>query len=435
MTFTIVIDNDLHFSILELAAILDLELKTEEHQHKTTFQNLLDENNTDEIVNKLIEIQPFFITEFSKKSFEPSINLYLHIVKLVNNDTLLTSLLSNIEANIESTSIPSDVLLIALTNIFNSLPTTSSIRLQALQSIVKLIVKEKISSVISNIAKNTENWIVSITEDISNENVNELVTSIFDQYSSENELDSIKFVESLIINNKVLLNSRTLINYFSKILSSSSIYNLTNTQTSFKSIENESFVKLLNLYLTGDYNAFTSNKSEFETSSFSSSINFENLESTFQSVSILNYLAKSNLSSIQYSNISNDLNIPIEDVELKLIALISEGLIIGKLNQKLNAITVNSINYSLSSSLSLNEELINWAEISSLLSSWNENINNLQSTLQNLISKRGKRVNAPAVIMKFHQQKLEAKEAREKKAAQADQTDGSEPIANETVDA
>jgi hypothetical protein len=430
MTFTIVIDNDLHFSVLELAAILDLELKTEENHYKTLFQNLLDENKTEELTKQLIDVQPLFIRNFSKKSFEPTINLYLHITKFFDNDnSLLSSLLLNIDPNSSKNTdisskieIPLDAILIALTNFFNSLPNTSSLRFESLSAIVNLIIKENLSGVISNIARNIEAWILSI-ENIPEDQIDQLILSVFNKYSAEDETNAIKFVESLVINSKLSLKSETLIAYFSTILSSSSIYDFSKVQSCFKLINDESFVKLLNYYLIGDFKSFISNKSEFQSGKFSSLINFTNLESTFESIAILNYLTSSKSASIPYNNISNDLTIPIENVELKLITLISQGLIVAKLSQSTNSVIVNSINYS-SPTLSSNPELVNWSEINTLLGSWNENINNLQSIVQTLIAKRGKRVNAPPVIMAFHQQKLEAKEAREKKAQQdlVDQT-------------
>ncbi|KAG0674225.1 hypothetical protein C6P40_000344 [Pichia californica] len=427
MSFTIVIDNDLHFSLLELAAILDLELKSQEHHYRPLFQKLLDESNNEEIVKQLIQIPQYFLRNFSKKSFEPTTNLYIHIINLisssstnVNSIDLFANLLEYVDPNssknedLKSTEVPSDVILVTLTSIFNSLPNNSIIRLTALSSVVNIIVKDQIPGTIQNIAKNLYEWLSTIN-DIETEKISVLISSVFNQYYIEDERKSIEFFKSLILSKNILLNSSCLINFFSKVLSSNSIYDITNLQFIFPQINNENLIKLLNLYLIGDYKTYLNLKSEF---SSLSSINFENLESNLKSLSILNYLAStiSNSNSFTYNSISNETNIPIDEIELKLITLISENFISAKLSQSTSSIIVNSINY-LSPSLSSNSNLINWNEINSLLSSWNENINNLQSIVKSLSIKRGKRVNAPNVIMSFHQQKLEA---REKKAQQPD---------------
>lgn len=431
MAFTIVIDNDLHFSIIELAAILDLEHKSEEHYYQPLFQKLLDENNSAEIINQLLQVQPFFLRKFSKKSFEPTVNLYIHIINLIEDENdknnLLSNLISNIDPNssnnsdIENLEIPSELLIISLTNIFNSLPVSSTSRFECLFSITNIIKKDNILGTISNIAKNFESWVSQI-ENVSIDKISEVACFIFVQYYSEDELKSINFMKNLINNNKFQLNSEVLITFFTYILNSNSLYDISSLKSKFESINDSNLVKLLNLYILGDYKNFIISKSEFE-NHFADKINFALLTSSFKSLSILNYLANSNSNSnvFPYSTISNELNIPIDEIELKLIDLISENLIVAKLSQSTSCLILNSINYS-APSLSSNTDLINWNEINNLLESWNENISNLQSIVQNLISKRGKRVNAPPVIMAFHQQKLEAKEAREKKAQQ-DQTD------------
>lgn len=439
MAFTIVIDNDLHFSLLELAAILDLELKSQEHHYRPLFQKLLDEGNTDEIIHQLGDVQKYFIRNFSKKSFEPSINLYIHIVNLVAGEgskigvsrvDLLSSLLANIDPNspanadiVSSMDVPADVILVAITNVFNSLPISSNTRFDALSAIVNIIVNKNIAGTIENIAKHTVDWLSAI-EGADAGKISQLITAIFNQYASEDEQNAIKFFQSVIASKKISLDSAALINFFAKLLSSSDIYDISAFEYTFKSTNDSAFSKLLELYVRGDNKGYTQSKSDFQSASFASQINFANLDSNFQSLAILNYLASSssNSNTFPYKAISQELNIPIEEVELKLITLLSQGLIIGKLSQSTGSVVLNSINYS-APSLSSKADLVDWNEIDTLLGSWNQNIANLQSIVQTLIVKRGKRVNAPPVIMSFHQQKLEAKEAREKKAQQANNSE------------
>lgn len=435
MAFTIVIDNDLHFSLLELAAILDLELKSAEHHYKPLFQKLLGENNNDEIIKQLYEIPQYFLRNFSKKSFEPSINLYIHIVNLVNEKSPSLDLFSNLleyvdpnsskNKNLTKLDIPYDIIIIALTNIFNSVPTTSILRFDALYSLVDIIVKENVSGTIQNVAKNIIEWVTLITDSINPTKVADLFTAIFNQYALEDEKCAVNFFANVIINKPTLLNSNSLINFFTKILNSTTIYDISKYQSIFSLIEDASFVNLLKLYLAGDNQTYITSKSEF---SSNSQINFDNLDSSFQSLAILNYLASSSGSaSIPYDVISKETGVPLDVLELKLITLISEGFIIGKLSQSTNSVILNSINYS-SPSLSSNSNLVNWNEIGTLLNSWNENITNLHSIVQTLIVKRGKRVNAPPVVMAFHQQKLEAKEAREKKSQQTETSNENDDI-------
>lgn len=431
MTFTIVVDSDLHFSIIELAAILDLELKSQDHHYKPLFQRLLNEKKHDELVQELADVQPLFVRKLSKKSFEPTVNLYLHITSLMGAESasggaegqrLLASLLSNIDPNSaanEETKIelPTDVLLLALTNLFNALPNTSIIKFESLVAVVTLVAKENISGLISKVADNIQEWVSSI-EGITVDQTAQLVELVFVQYFAEDESKAFAFVESLVAQAKLSLNSGSYIRILSKVLSSSQIYNLTNLKPAFGSIADETFVKLLNFYLVGDYKGFTSSKSEFQAASFSNEIDFVSLESSLQALAVFNYIASSNSSTIAYNTISSEFSIPIEDVELQLTTLISQGLVVAKLSQATGSITVHSINY-VAPSLSSNTELVNWNEINTLLASWEQNINNLQDVLQNLISKRGKKVVAPPVIIAFHQQKLEAKKARENKLQQA----------------
>lgn len=413
MTFTIVNENDLKLSVVELAAILDLEIKSEtpEQQYKTIFKQLLDGNKTDELTQQLIDIQPLFVTKLSRKSFEPTVNLYIHITKLLENSELLTTLISNIYPS--ETQLPTDVIFIALTNIFNSLPKTSIQRFESLKVIVNIMSNENISGLISNIAKHTEEWL-SVIESISIDQTSEIVSLIFSRYVAEDETNAIKFFQDLVVNQKLQFNNTALITLYTTILNSGSIFDISKLQNNFESVGNASLTKALNLYLVGDYKSFVASKSELQSIS---GLNIENLESSLQSLAILNLLALSKSASVNYNDLAAELNIPAEEVEVKIITLISEGFVAAKLSQSTNSVIVNAVNFS-APSLSNKSELVNWSEINTLLGSWNENINNLQSTLQNLISKRGKRVNAPSVIMNFHQQKLEAKEAREKKAQQ-----------------
>ena len=432
MSFTIVVDNDLHFSILELAAILDMELKSEDHHYKSTFQQLLDENNNDEIINQLINVQSLFLTKFSRKSFEPSINTYLHIVSLIDSDNehnLLSNLINNIDSTKNTeTVIPNDVILVSLTNIFNLLSEISVIRFNALSTIVKIIINDNISGLIQNISKNIQKWLLPIDSQIETSLKSQLLIQIFTQHSIENEFESFNTFQQIILDNKLSLTSEFFNKFFSTLLNSTQIYNLTSLSESFKQVSSStSLSKLLNIYLIGNYDEFISNKSEFE----SLSISLENLESNLLTLTILNYLAKSSTNTLSYTTISNDLKISIDTIELKLFDLISQNLINGKLSQSTNSIIVNSINFT-GPSLSANKELVNWSEINELLSNWNNNINNLQSIVQSLIQKRGKRVNAPDVIMNFHKQKLDAKEAREKKALQQDNVDESSNTEIET---
>ncbi|GAV29001.1 hypothetical protein PMKS-002480 [Pichia membranifaciens] len=410
MAFTIVIDNDLHFSLLELAAILDLELKSQDHHYKPLFQKLLDEKKTDEIVQQLAEVQKYFLRSFSKKSFEPA-----HIdPHSPENADVLASL-----------EVPADVILVCLTNIFNSLPVSSAARVDALAAIVNIVVSKKVSGTIGNIAKHTVEWL-SAVEGADAAKVAGLVTAIFNQYVAEDEQNAIRFLQGVIASYKIPLDSAALVNFFAKLLSSTDIYDISKYENAFDSTNDASFSKLLKLYVIGDNKSYSAAKQEFLSASFASQINFANLDSNFQSLAILNYLASSvsDSNSFSYNTIAQDLSIPIEDVELKLITLISQGLIAGKLSQSTGSVVLNSINYS-APSLSSKTDLVNWNEIDTLLGSWSENVANLQSIVQTLIVKRGKRVNAPPVIMSFHQQKLEAKEAREKKAQQANNSEAS----------
>ena len=439
MPFSIVIDNDLHFSLLEFAAILDLELKSEDHQYKTTFQQLLDNKKNDEIVSQLLTVQPYFLEKFTRKSFEPSVNLYLHIISLIDptfESGLISSLIVNIDPTITETSIPVDVILIAVTNIFNLLPAAYELRYTCLALAVKLITKENIFGLIANIAKNIQTWISSI-EKVGEEQVSDLLEDVFTRYIQEDEAEAFKTFESIIIENNLPLNSKFLEAFFSQILSSTNIYNLSPLaqSPSFKSIQNASLNSLLSAYLAGDYKSYTANKAQYA----SLPINFTNLESTLKSLSILNYIASasSSTNTFPYTTLSSELEIPVESVELQLLTLISEGLIVAKLSQSAQAVIVNSVNYT-GASLSAKPELVNWSEVNTLLGSWSANIKNLQGLVQTLVAKRGKKINAPPVIMSFHQQKLEAKEAREKKAQQEAEA-GSEAAAldsqvNETVE-
>lgn len=438
MAFTIVIDNDLHFSLLELAAILDLELKSQDHHYKPLFQKLLDENKTAEIVQQLAEVQKYFLRSFSKKSFEPSVNLYIHIVNLVAGEgsagrATQIELLSGLRAHIDphspenadvlsSLEVPVDVILVCLTNIFNSLPVSSAARVDALAAIVA---SKNVSGTIGNIAKHTVEWLSSV-EGADAAKVSGLVTAIFNQYAAEDEQNAIRFLQGVIASNKIPLDSAALVNFFANLLSSTDIYDISKYENAFDSTSDASFSKLLKLYVTGDNKSYSAAKQEFLSASFASQINFANLDSNFQSLAILNYLASSvsDSNTFSYNTIAQDLGISIDDVELKLITLISQGLIAAKLSQSTGSVVLNSINYS-APPLSTKTELVNWNEIDTLLGSWSENVANLQSIVQTLIVKRGKRVNAPPVIMSFHQQKLEAKEAREKKAQQANNSEAS----------
>ncbi|CCH42974.1 hypothetical protein BN7_2520 [Wickerhamomyces ciferrii] len=406
----ITVDGSLADSILEYASVLDLYNKDLNYTSKIeSFIITNDEQDdqddeeeelqfNDDIYKEIVESYQY-LTNIPDRDLEGLINLAVYILtfnndfeKLVidffgslfekfelnNSDLKITK---NKKATLKITSIISN-----LSNIFNlqingdNFPFKNFI----LGEILKLIEILGNGEILLPIISNLESW---LTNDINQQpsEIQEETRSIllkisklikpYDELSSLNvfkiSITKIPNVSSDLINQFIIanLNSNKALD-LSKILTEEVI--IANHESS------QNHLKFLQNYLNFTTQDFQKSIDEY---SSLSEIDFKLVLTKNQYLNLCKIA--STTSTISYSQISSDLLIPENQVEIFLINAIKTGIIQGKLSQINSNFQVYKVNLILKTI-----ELNDWLEIKSLLLDWRSKLSNVKSLIDQASKKK-----------------------------------------------
>ncbi|GMM32601.1 hypothetical protein DAMA08_053460 [Martiniozyma asiatica (nom. inval.)] len=369
---TFVLDADLPFVLFEYAAILDLE--TKESTYKQQYKSLVDEGNLQNIHRALLESIPTLL-KFSSKALEPSLNLFIQALNLINKETLtlpqdLTILAQQvIDSDITGAKIS------ILSTIFNLLPVDATIRLSILESIVNDMIVDDYP--LKTITENISTWLKPF-EDKSRE---DLVNKIFVAYYKQDPKGAYEFAKKNQTDEIIqrLISSET---YFDM-----SPFNSTTTSAS-ASASTTTTQQLVKIYNDKDYNQFKS--SDFTSLSF---VDTNVIGSKLQLLTIVSLCSDNHV--IPYDTIAKQFNIEINQVESFIFPLIAQGVIKAKLSQSESTLTVSSI-----SALALDGDNI-WESLESTLGHWSAKMEQLSKIVGEASENFGKKKKTPTVLGRY----------------------------------
>lgn len=393
MALKIVLEGDLTLCVLEFVSIVDLELKTTPETREKA-QKALDSDNKDEIRSIVLESAGLFLTSFNALAFEPTFNLLLQILNLLNkedqaalNKDLLAVLTNGF--TVKETKIPTSSIITAITNAFNLMSEDFIGRFNALDLITDLVL-ESFPTSISSIASGLNAWLAPISE-LTATQKNELVTKVFLGYFEQDESAAFEFVKE-ITSPESTTNDEIIV----ELLNAKNYYDLTSFKTS------EKLNSLVSIYTSFDYTKFQESKLTIE------SVNMTKLGEKLLNLSLINFFAQSKESVFTYKQLSSVVSVEETEIESIIFPLVSQGIITGKFSQLNKTFTVNKVSPLVSSRTE-----IDWKDIDSQLSQWLDNLTGLDAQVGELITNSHKKKKVPAVIQRFHLAKQESKKELE----------------------
>ncbi|VEU21372.1 DEKNAAC102386 [Brettanomyces naardenensis] len=420
MAFTIVLDRYLNESVTEYGAILDLELKTGEQKYQGEFEKLLKDDTKLELLSQIVDSSKSFLPNFTDKSLEPTVNLYLHTLDVLTSDlgVDITEALAQVLENIDVpayTSISTDVkptsVISVLSNIFNFVPEESQLRVGILNDIVDLVSTNDLQSLLLPIAESFPLWLSKI-DDVNNDDWRSLANGIFSQIYEQNQTEALKFYKKLIQSEDGAqkLEAQDYDDFLLKALTSNKYFNIFDLDIASK-LGDATLSQLLKLVQDADIQGFLTFISN-EGKSLSETVNVEKLTYKVKYLAIARVLEaieeETGRNEFTYEHIAKELDIPLEDIEEFLINCIHQGLITGRLSQVKQVFYLSKIDRLSTPSKSLDSK--DWQRANKYLQDWSSTIEGMQSLIKNLISRKGKRTLPPQAIQIFHQQKQELKE-------------------------
>ncbi|ODV84018.1 hypothetical protein CANARDRAFT_24431 [[Candida] arabinofermentans NRRL YB-2248] len=407
MAFSIVLDRFLNDSALELAASLDLEFKSTNLQ--TTFQSYLDqEDQKQELLNDILKLTNDY-SKLSDKAFEPICNLTLHLLDILSTeleieiDSSLSTYLINLCQIQSSSLIKSNSIISILSNIFNFLPSSSHLRIEVLQNILSIISRDNLKKLISPLSKNLNTWLnnSNATED----EFKSIYIQTIELLYLENQLESIELFKSFISSKSESLQLNDYKNFFIKSLNCNNNYIDLNSLNLNSLQQDQILFELLNIYKSLDLESYLlfieNNKNQL----INYNINIDNLTYKLKIASITKLA--SNKTQLSYNEISSNLHISLDELELFLINCIKLKLISGRLNQDKQILYLHKV-------VKLNTiDIQDWKLINEDLSNWSNKMTDLKQFIELLQNKKGKKISPPQVIQIYHQQKQELKGIKE----------------------
>lgn len=396
MALKIVLEGDLALCVVEFAAIVDMELKTVlENREKA--QKALDSGNTDEIRTIVLGSVELLLTTFNVMAFEPTFNLLLQILSLINKDdsASLNKDLLNVLTNgfstksIQETKIPTSLIISAITNLFNLLSEDFIGRFNALDLVTDLVL-ESFPTSIPSIANGFKEWMSPIKE-LTEEQRNQLATKVFLGYFKQNELEAFKFFSTLQLTNNDTITI--------ELLNSNNYFDLKKLDIK---TTNDELSNLISIYTDFDYTKLKKSKFDIK------GINMDSFDQKLLALSLINLFANSNENVFTYKELSTVVSVEETQIESIIFPLISQGIIFGKFSQLNKTFTVNKVSPLVSSRTE-----VKWEKIDTQLDQWLSNLNGLETQIEELITNSHKKKKVPVVIQRFHLAKQEAKKELE----------------------
>ncbi|KAG0044602.1 hypothetical protein BGZ83_010176 [Gryganskiella cystojenkinii] len=391
MESTLFIDAPVQNQVAELATYISTLRGDEELALVKEVTPLAEANNITEAAKVLVR-ESKALLEAPEKEFEGAHNLLVAIVLVesdkANVDQILKSLISE---PAQKTNIKFKV----LSNIFNTLPANSPLRLDVFSAIVDLAVAGDDMDLVLPQLQYVPNWISEWG--VSTEAERALLLTLSDRLKeSGNEYQSLEFLlKALTIYNGSSDLSSQKANATRAIVESIALPNVLNFENLLKieaiqNLKSEKVYELLSVFMSGnvqDYRGLIA-----KNGGLAKELGLEE-EETLRKIRLLSLasLGSENLSrELSYQEIAKALEVEESEVELWVIDVIRAGLVEAKLNQVSKVVVINRSIYRTFGSAQ-------WQQLSQRLNGWKQSLADILQVIANAKLTTGAAVNTAVI--------------------------------------
>lgn len=438
MPFTIVLDLPLNESLTEYGAILDLELKSEDHEYQTKFDTLLSDDKKNDLLAEIVDSAQYLLTKFSDRSLEPTFNLYLHILDELSSelDADLESVLGEVLEKLQiaayspqDSAIKPTSVISLLSNVFNFVPETCHLRVQLLGNVLKLVISYSLDNLVSPFTASLPDWLAAI-DGITGLEWRELINKAFIAlYERSSQVEALTFYKKLVTDER--LEPRDFDRFLLRVLQAHKYFNVSDLSLESK-LGDASLTQSFTILKNGDVAAFNEFITTPEGVSIAKQVGKDRFAQKVRQGALVLSLEKieeeSGSNEFTYAQISEAISAPSEQVEEFLIESIQQGLVSGRLSQVEQKFYLSKIDRLVTPSRKISAN--DWQRIQGYLENWSKTIDDTQALIENLQARKGKKMLPPQAIQVFHQQKQELKEQQQKerhqRQEQAEQVESTE---------
>ncbi|QPG72758.1 hypothetical protein FOA43_000059 [Brettanomyces nanus] len=420
MAFSIVLNRYINESVAEYGAILDFELKEVDNKYQKSYEELLKNDDKQELLNQIVGSSKFLLVNFSDKSLEPTANLYIHILDALTSELnidisgVFKQVLTNFssESLSKSAEIKPTTVISLLSNIFNFLKESNHLRADILKDIITLVSANDLQSMLLPIAQNFSVWLSDI-EGVTDDEWRALANQIFAQIYAQDQMAALTFYKKLVESetDSSKLQPQDYDEFLVKVLSSKKYFNVCNLDIGAK-LGDGSLAHLFEIIRNADLSEFLTFVNSKEGSKLGDKLDLAKLTYKVKYLAAPQVLEKfeeeTGKNEFSYEQIAQQLDVPSDSIEEFLINCIQQGLITGRLSQAKQVFYLSKIDRLNTPSKTLNAK--DWHRANQYLENWSRTIEDLQSLIKNLTSRKGKKMLPPQAIQTFHQQKQELKE-------------------------
>ncbi|KAG0197479.1 hypothetical protein BGX28_009050 [Mortierella sp. GBA30] len=376
MDSIIFIDAPVQDQAVELATYISSLRADEEQALVKEVIALVEADKVSEATNVLIK-ESKTLLEAPEKEFEAAFNLLVAVGLNVNKDVLDQILKTIVSEPTQKTAIKFKV----LSNVFNTLPANSPLRLSAFSSIVDLAVASDDMDLILPQLQYVPGWINEWAVGVEAERA--LLLTLSDRLKeSGNKYQSLEFLLKFLTsyNNTSELDSQKA-NATRAIVESIALPEVLNFENLLKvdavqNLKAEKVYELLSVFMSGnvqDYRALASKHAGL----------FKELgldeEETLRKIRILSLasLGSENLTrELSYQQIAKALEVDESEVELWVIDVIRAGLVEAKLNQVSKTVIINRSIYRTFGTAQ-------WQQLSQRLNGWKQSLADILQVIAN----------------------------------------------------
>ncbi|GJJ72594.1 translation initiation factor 3 subunit M [Entomortierella parvispora] len=391
MDSIIFIDAPVGNQVAELATYISTLRGDEELALVKEVTPLAEANNISEATKVLVR-ESKTLLEAPEKEFEAAHNLLVAIVLIESDKAVLDQVLKSLVSEpTQKTNIKFKV----LSNIFNTLPANSPLRLSVFTSIVDLAVASDDMDLVLPQLQYVPNWISEWGVGVDAER--SLLLTLSDRLKeSGNEYQSLEFLLKALntYNGSSDLSSQKT-NATRAIVESIALPNVLNFENLLKvdaiqNLKSEKVYELLSVFMSGnvqDYRGLVA-----KDAGLVKGLGLDE-EETLRKIRLLSLasLGSENLTrELSYQEIAKALEVEESEVELWVIDVIRAGLVEAKLNQVSKVVIINRSIYRTFGTAQ-------WQQLSQRLSSWKQSLADILQVIANAKLTTGAAVNTAVI--------------------------------------
>ncbi|CEG71263.1 Putative Eukaryotic translation initiation factor 3 subunit M [Rhizopus microsporus] len=373
----IFVQGSVEAQITDLALYIS-KLKGEEGENEAPYAQhikaILASDKKDTVFTEIAKDASIFLTE-NDRDVEGAFNLLLVIILGSAQGQLSTAVQALVDTLTQTESNKTGLKQKILLNLYNALPGNSPLRYHAFVGLVEVTAQADELDSLYDQLEHIDAWSTKWGLDQSTQR--ELYSYLFEVLTKAGE-DKLAFnfllkklttfaendKESTVLAKDIVLRAVSMENYyaFEDLLQYKAIQNLKGTEE----------YELLDVFLNGtlaSYQSFASSHSNL----------IQHSENNIHKMRLLSLasLGSENLSrELKYADIANSLQIPEEEVEMWVIDVIRAGLVEAKLDQLNKTVIVHRSIYRV-----FGPE--QWKKLSTTLSTWKENLNEILTVVGN----------------------------------------------------